>query len=62
MVVGKVAGNGEASAAKGFMPAKICNAGVVMALPPFPSKPDKNPTIAPVKKIIIPGLIDAGKG
>lgn len=48
MVVGNVAGNGDASAAYGLMEAKICRDGVVIALPPLPNKPDKKPTIAPV--------------
>lgn len=51
-VVGNVAGNGEAKAAKGLIPAKICNAGVVIALPPLPTNPEKKPTTEPIIKMI----------
>jgi len=50
--VGSVAGRGEARAENGDTPAKTWRAGVVIALPPFPRRPDKNPTMAPVNRII----------
>lgn len=51
-VVGKVAGRGEAKAANGLIPANICKAGVVMALPPLPSKPERNPTTPPMTRMM----------
>ena len=51
MVV-KVAGNGEARAANGLIPPKICKAGVVIALPPLPNNPDKKPTTLPIRRTI----------
>jgi hypothetical protein len=47
------AGNGDASAKNGFTPAKICRAGVLTALPPFPRRPDRYPTIRPMHKMAI---------
>ena len=52
MVVGNVAGNGDASAANGNTPANICKAGLEIALNPLPSKPESNPTILPIINMI----------
>src|SRR5690348_16502172 len=52
-VVGRDAGSGEVSAENGAIPANTCNAGVVIALPPLPNIPERNPITAPIEKISI---------
>ena len=47
-MVGIAEGSGDANAKKRGTPRNTLNAGVVIALPPFPSNPEINPTTAPM--------------